>query len=131
MTLGEEQRISDAKKYGTELYHQTSGDIAEIILRSPPGKQMKPGTEGLAGGGIYFATTPELTGHKAHAHGVILRAYVRLGKIKTLEAEGDTRMTLDKLKRQGFDSVCIARKVSSGQEYVVYDPDQVLFIERA
>ena len=38
-------------------------------------------------------------------------------------------MTLQKLKAKGFDSVCIARAVSGGQEYVVYDPRQVLSID--
>ena len=89
---------------------------------------MKPGNGGLAGGGIYFATAPELTGHKAHRHGVILEATVALGNILTLKADGDNTMTLQKLKSMGFDSVCIARPVSSGQEYVVYDPRQVLYI---
>jgi len=117
-----------AKQYGTELYHQTDEATAGIILRT---QEFKPGSKGLAGGGIYFATTEELTGHKARASGVILRAYVRLGKILTLDADGDTRMSLHKLRRQGYDSVCIARKVSSGHEYVVYDPAQVLYIERA
>jgi len=101
---------------------------AEIILRT---QQMKPGIGGLAGGGIYFATTPELTGHKAHKNGVILEATVSLGKVLTLDATGDPDMTLQKLKSMGFDSVCIARAVSSGQEYVVYDPEQVLSIVRA
>ena len=90
---------------------------------------MKPGSSGLAGGGIYFATSPEHTGHKAHKTGVILEATVALGKILTLDANGDPSMTLQKLKAKGFDSVCIARSVSSGQEYVVYDPVQVLSIE--
>jgi hypothetical protein len=119
---------ADAKRYGMELYHQTDEATAEIILKT---QVMKPGSKGLAGGGIYFATTPELTGHKAQSKGVILKAYVHIGKIKTLEANGDTSMTSDKLKKEGYDAVCIARKVSSGQEYVVYDPAQVLFIERA
>jgi len=117
-----------AKQYGTELYHQTKESIAGIILST---QEMKPSSKGLAGAGIYFATTEELTGHKANAHGVILKAYVRLGKILTLEAGGDKEMTREKLKGRGYDSVCIARKVSSGQEYVVYDPHQVLYIERA
>jgi len=112
--------------YGTQLYHQTDEATAEIILKT---QEMKPGKKGLAGGGIYFATTEELTGHKALHKGVILRAYVRLGRIKTLDHDGDTRMTLAKLRSEGFDSVCIARKVSSGHEYVVYDPAQVLYIE--
>ena len=111
-----------------KLYHQTDAETAEIILRT---QRMKPGSGGLAGGGIYFATTPELTGHKAHKNGVILEATVSLGKVHTLDAPGDPDMTLQKLKSKGFDSVCIARAVSSGQEYVVYDPEQVLSIVRA
>lgn len=122
------QEQTFAKMYGTELFHQTDKATAEIILRT---QEMKPGKEGLAGGGIYFATTTELTSHKAHAHGIILKAYVSLGKILTLESGGDKSMTLGKLKSQGFDSVCIARQVSSGHEYVVYDPARVLWIEQA
>ena len=97
-------------------------------------QQMKPGSGGLAGAGIYFATTPELTGHKARRRGVILEAMVDLGKIHTLDKNGDPNMTLQKLQSlnpnpgQGFTSVCIARDVSSGHEYVVYDPKQVVTI---
>jgi len=109
----------------TKLYHQTDVATAKIILQT---QQMKPGNCGVAGGGIYFATTPELTAHKAHRHGVILEATVALGKIHTLEAAGDPNMTLQKLQSLGYDSVCIARPVSRGQEYVVYDPKQVLSI---
>ena len=108
-----------------KLYHQTDDATANIILQT---QQMKPGNGGVAGGGIYFATTPELTGHKAHRRGVILEATVALGKIHTLEAAGDPNMTLQKLKSLGFDSVCIARQVSRGHEYVVYNPKQVLSI---
>ena len=109
---------------GTKLYHQTDHPTARIILDT---QEMKPGSRGRAGGGIYFATTPELTGHKAHKNGVILEVTVDLGWIHTL-VKRDPTMTLQKLKSMGFDSVCIARAVSSGQEYVVYDPRQVLSI---
>ena len=60
-----------------------------------------------------------------------MKASVRLGKIHTLEQHGDRSMSLAKLRTMGFDSVCIARAVHRGQEYVVYDPAQVLKIERA
>ena len=111
----------------SKLYHQTDAETAEVILHT---QRMKPGSCGLAGGGIYLATTPKLTGHKAHKKGVILEATVALGKIHTLDAAGDPTMTLQKLKSMGFDSVCIARAVSSGHEYVVYDPGQVQRIIR-
>ena len=60
---------------------------------------------------------------------MILEVTVALGRIHTLDAIGDPTMTLQKLKAKGFDSVCIARAVSSGQEYVVYDQRQVLSID--
>jgi hypothetical protein len=113
---------------GTKLYHQTDSATANIIIQT---QKMKPGSGGLAGGGIYFATTPELTSHKAHKKGVILEATVALGRIHTLEAAGDPTMTLQKLNSLGYNSVCIARAVSSGQEYVVYDPKQVSAIRVA
>ena len=113
---------------GTKLYHQTDSFTANIIIQT---QQMKPGSGGLAGGGIYFATTPELTAHKAHKKGVILEATVALGRIHTLEAAGDPAMTLQKLNSLGYNSVCIARAVSSGHEYVVYDPKQVSAIQYA
>ena len=54
---------------------------------------MNPGTNGLAGAGIYFATTPDLTGHKAREKGVIIEATVSLGRIHTLERDGDHTMS--------------------------------------
>lgn len=117
-----------ARRYGTMLYHQTDAATARIILQR---QEMKPGTKGLAGGGIYFATTAASTSHKAVKQGIILQAYVSLGKILTLEADGDKLMTPEKLNGMHYDSVCIARKVSSGHEYVVYDPKRVLLIEKA
>ena len=114
-----QQDLRERTAAGTVLFHQTDPNTADIILQT---QHMLPGTDGLAGGGIYFATTQQLTGHKAHRRGVILKASVRLGKIHTLEKNGDPSMSLAKLRTMGFDSVCIARAVQSGQEYVVYDP---------
>jgi hypothetical protein len=60
-------RLSGVKRAreggGTTLYHQTSEAIARTILASG----FRPGSAGLAGGGIYFTTTRELTKHKAKA----------------------------------------------------------------
>ena len=125
MLMQQQQQIALS---GTKLYHQTDFATANIIIQT---QKMKPGSGGLAGGGIYFATTPELTAHKAHKKGVILEATVALGRIYTLEAAGDPSMTLQKLKSLGYNSVCIARAVSSGHEYVVYDPKQVSAIQYA
>ena len=125
MLMQQQQQIALS---GTKLYHQTDFATANIIIQT---QKMKPGSGGLAGGGIYFATTPELTAHKAHKKGVILEATVALGRIHTLEAAGDPTMTLQKLNSLGYNSVCIARAVSSGHEYVVYDPKQVSAIQYA
>jgi len=70
---------------GTKLYHQTDVATSKIILQT---QQMKPGNGGVAGGGIYFATTPELTAHKAQKNGVILEATVALGVRRVRPEEG-------------------------------------------
>merc|ERR1712147_13738 len=44
--------VEFAKQYGTALFHQTDEKTASIILST---QEMKPGSKGLAGGGIYFA----------------------------------------------------------------------------
>jgi len=112
------------------LYHQTDENTATIILRT---KQMKPGKGGLAGGGIYFATDPGLTGHKCHRRGIILECKVVVGKFKTLSRGGDPNMNLAKLRSEGYDSVRIDQsieRIGSGQEYVVYEPSRVTAIKR-
>eukprot|EP01062_Namystynia_karyoxenos_P024642 TRINITY_DN19623_c0_g1_i1.p1 TRINITY_DN19623_c0_g1~~TRINITY_DN19623_c0_g1_i1.p1 ORF type:complete len:241 (+),score=60.80 TRINITY_DN19623_c0_g1_i1:76-723(+) len=103
------------------LFHQTSEQSAAAIRQSG---QMRRGGGGLAGGGIYFALTPEDTAHKAHQKGVVLRCRVHLGRIKRLEAHGDPGITFSSLQREGFDSVCVPRH-PGGNEYVVYNYDQV------
>ena len=62
-----------------ELYHETSPEAAASILRS---QRMYRGSDGLAGGGIYFAESPSEARRKAHQHGAMLRATVRVGRMK-------------------------------------------------
>mmetsp|Transcript_13931 Transcript_13931/g.6904 ORF Transcript_13931/g.6904 Transcript_13931/m.6904 type:complete len:91 (+) Transcript_13931:76-348(+) len=88
---------------------------------------MKRGTQGLAGGGIYFAETPEATCHKAEHHGVVIKCQILLGNILTIGKHGDTSITFTKLYNRGYDSVLIPR--IAGNEYVVYNWDQVQYIE--
>ena len=101
-------------------FHQTDASAARSILSSD---EMYPGSGGLAGGGIYFATSAELTEYKAQHKGVVLRARVQLGRVKTLGPSGDHSMTGSRLLAEGYDSVKIMR--SAGTEYVVYSSDQV------
>ena len=55
-------------------YHQTDESCARSILRDG----FLRGPEGMAGAGIYFAAYEEDTHHKAHKHGVILVADVKV-----------------------------------------------------
>ena len=108
------------------LYHQTDEATAEVILRT---QEMKPGSGGLAGAGIYFAADPGYTGHKAHRRGVILEARVDVGRYKAIVGS-DPNVTLSSLRQEGYDSIRVERNVGSGQEYVVYEPWRVRHIKR-
>lgn len=107
------------------LYHQTSPQAAEAILASG---RMRRGDAGLAGSGIYFAESPSETQQKAHQHGVVLQATVRLGRMKDVRS-ADSSATFASLQQEGFDSVRILGR-PSGTEYVVYNYDQVTDIRR-
>ena len=102
------------------LYHQTDYEIANLISKTG---FKRVGNKGLAGSGIYFATSKEHTEHKAINKGVIFECEVYLGNIKTISKYGDESITFEKLKKEGYDSVCIPR--DNGWEYVVYMDDQV------
>ncbi len=84
---------------------------------------MMRGDSGMAGGGIYFATSVSDTNRKAQHHGVIIRAEVKLGNTKAIDKNGDASITFQSLADDGFDSVMIPR--DNGKEYVVYNFDQV------
>mmetsp|Transcript_21610 Transcript_21610/g.33807 ORF Transcript_21610/g.33807 Transcript_21610/m.33807 type:complete len:199 (+) Transcript_21610:192-788(+) len=107
------------------LFHQTSEESAGRILAD---QRMLRGQDGLAGGGIYFALTREATNHKAQSHGVVLRCKVALGNVLEVSPEGDSSITFTNLQQHGHDSVLIPR--GGGTEYVIYNWDQVLSIER-
>ena len=107
------------------LYHQTDEESAQAILST---QSFRRGKRGIAGGGIYFATSAADTERKAKKHGVTLQCTVTLGKIKILPANGDPKLTAESLLNEGFDSVKILRE--RGEEYVVYFSDQVRDIQR-
>jgi hypothetical protein len=102
------------------LFHQTDQSCADAICSS---QRMERGSDGVAGGGIYFAASAEATHGKAHRRGVILSARVRLGRSLRLPASGDGSLTFQQLLARGYDSVIIDRH--GGTEYVVYNWDQV------
>jgi hypothetical protein len=109
--------IKDTLKGGKKLYHCTSEHNAQSIERGG----FRPGSHGIAGGGIYFAETPTDAVRKAHNHGAVLKCRVKLGKVLDVAYEGDSSLTLSEVKRLGYDSVRIPR---FGTEYCIYEPSR-------
>ena len=108
------------------LYHQTDAGSGAEIMRTG---QMKRGSAGLAGGGIYFASCKSATDGKAQRLGTYLEATVKLGRVKRVGASGDNSLSFQRLQQEGFDSVEVDRP--GGAEYVVYNHDQVTGIQYA
>ncbi len=116
-------RLNDTKTL--VLYHQTDSVTAAKILQD---QKMLRGTVGMAGGGIYFATSAHDTYHKARAQGTVLECQVHLGRVLSVSANGNRDMGFRKLYHTGYDSVMIPR--SGGTEYVVYNSDQVVSVRK-
>ncbi len=57
------------------LYHQTEPHVVTTILST---LEMRLGTQGVLGGGIYFAESPGDTVKKAHKHGGVVEAHVKV-----------------------------------------------------
>jgi len=109
------------------LYHQTSPDIAALILK----EGFKTGKEGWCGGGIYFATTAAATYTKAigpDSHkGFIIEAQVDVGRVKHASKTCDG-ITSDTLQSQHFDSVTF--NPGDGDEYMIYSKDRVVSMKK-
>jgi len=107
-----------------KVYHQTTQDACKAIIDS----RFYVGQYGLAGGGIYTATTAGLTFWKAQKFGCIIELYIATGKVKELPYHGDQSITLEAVVNGGYDSTWLPRGVPHGAapEYVVYFSDQVL-----
>ncbi|KAA6394943.1 MAG: hypothetical protein EZS28_009524 [Streblomastix strix] len=108
-------------------FHQTTPQAAQQILANG----FKPGSGGIAGGGIYFALNQHDTFQKAHQHGTILKAKVNVGRAKIMTSF-DWGLNGQKLENEGFDSVFLPTGDGSNlsaNEYVIYDPRRVLSVE--
>ena len=100
------------------------------------------GSEGIAGGGIYFAFTPRETEWKCEHEeddGVVLECAVRIGNTRVVERdEEDDEWTFAELASEGIDSILLRRglcKVQgpffnkpAGDEMVIYSWDQARVI---
>lgn len=107
-----------------QVYHQTSPEIAKLILASA----FRPGTRGWCGGAIYFAVTPGQTYEKAigtDSHmGAIIEATVDVGRVLNMLPECDQNMTAAILASEGYDSISF--NPGDGDEVVLYDSSRVL-----
>jgi hypothetical protein len=105
-------------------YHATNSDAAARIASCG----FRCGTNGLAGGAIYFATSEADARRKSnHGNAVVLVCELALGRTLTLDQDGDPSMTLHKLNGMGYESVKIRR---NGDEYAVYEPWRVHILHR-
>lgn len=117
------------------LFHATLASSAEVIERE--GRLLR-GTVGIAGGGIYFATSQTLAVHKCRAkfssktcsyrEGVVVfECRVRLGKRKCVKRKSED-ITFSELLRAGYDSTEIIFLPTV--EYAVYNSDQCEIVRR-
>ncbi|CEM31301.1 unnamed protein product [Vitrella brassicaformis CCMP3155] len=103
------------------LYHQTDLPSGQAIAS---GRNMKRGTGGIVGGGIYFAASEQITMGKAHHRGCMIEARVYLGNILQVSALWPGQYTFDSLTGSGYDSVHVIG-MPTGDEYIVYSQEQV------
>lgn len=99
-------------------YHQTKEKAAACIMAS---REMKKGSGGVCGPGIYFATSPEMTRGKAHHFGFMIVARIYLGKRLVVQRQ-DLSLNGSIVNGKGYDSVhCIRNpKKRHYDEYVIY-----------
>merc|ERR1719436_1499426 len=111
-------------RYGTTVvYHQTSPASGKSILAS--GFDMGHAGTGIAGRGMYFATSLWATFKKAQHRGFCIEARVYLGKPKEEPRHPESGLTLRSLNSECYDSVHIDRGYKGGDEYVIYANDQM------
>jgi hypothetical protein len=123
--------ITSVVRYSTEwlgkriVYHATN-HAAALAIDSE--KEMKPGKQGLFGGAIYFAATPEIAIRKAMYDGrgvaVMIVAEVDLGRGLVLNCP-QSDLTLATVRAQGADSVKGRSSLAHEWEYAVYEANRV------
>ena len=158
--LYEQHRCRCMTSHCSTLYHATSQEIAQIILRE---QLLLPGYQGLYGGGIYFCACPVKCFLKALVDGpianmVILEVKVLLGKVKQKNKAEPTPLRFSELPdvandpadqsilikvkdylNGGYDSIYHSQKgekeneeggLKTGEEIIISDAFQVLKIEQ-
>jgi hypothetical protein len=99
------------------LYHSTGHENAKQILQYG----FHCGSNGIAGGGIYFAESQADAHRKAHRHGAMFECEVEIGRQLEIQHQGD-QQAQQKMIDGRYDSVKVLR---NGNEHVIYNPEQV------
>jgi len=117
-------RWARLQRYGTTaLYHQTSPASGKSIMAT--GFDIGHAGRGIAGRGMYFATSLSATFKKAQHFGFCIEARVYLGHPKDEPRHPPSGLSLRSLNSECYDSVHIDRGWKGGDEYVVYANDQM------
>merc|ERR1711972_1186380 len=117
-------RWARLQRYGTTaLYHQTSPAFGKSIMAH--GFDIGRAGSGIAGRGMYFATSVRATFKKAQHRGFCIEAKVYLGHPKEEPHDPESGLSLERLNSDCYDSVHIDRGYKGGDEYAVYANDQM------
>eukprot|EP01083_Nonionella_stella_P249348 862325_1 len=104
------------------LYHVTSNEAGRKIKAS---NKMIRGSQGMFGGGIYFAETPQSAQYKAEHgknNGTLVTCKVYVGNEFRVEDATGGKLTFTELYNKGYDSVWAPNGSGKGQcERVVYN----------
>jgi len=129
-----EQKFEECKAtaFGDDVQRKFHGTGPEGIEGIPKTGFRMPDKAGMYGQGIYFATDSSKSAQAIYTKGSnkLLLCDVLLGKSKQVN-RADPLLTLDKIRRSGFDSIFAPRgtKSSGGvenDEFVVFDAHQAL-----
>merc|ERR1712050_259384 len=112
------------------LYHTTSPEIAELILK----EGFKPGRGGWCGGAIYFIDHPHLPRSKFNPvttkTGAVIEAQVDMGRMARMDRKCNKWFGhgVAPAVRHGYNSVTF--NPGDGDEYVILSNDRVLSTRR-
>jgi hypothetical protein len=131
----ERAKLKCFDNYIDQKFHGTQ-DIGIQNIPKEGFRRPKPLAQGarpsMYGQGIYFATDSSKSAQDIYTGGSnkLLLCDVLLGKSKTVHS-ADTKLSLKKIRDEGFDSVFAPRnsKATGGvlnDEFVIYDPDQAI-----
>ena len=135
-----EFRFEEAKSrcIGTLVDQKFHGTSEEGIRKIPKEgfRLPKPALPGerkhMYGAGIYFSTDSSKSAQDIYTKGCdkLLLCDVLLGEAKKVE-KADQTLSLEKIRREGFDSVFAPRDTKSSggvmnDEFIIFDPDQAL-----